>query len=117
MVRPSSRGGVPVLSRPCPRPISRIWPARAIDACSPRRPRRRRPPPAKTERPRPQVPPPPPPERGGTPIFAAFLGGEGAAPRRAPRGGRGPRRLPPGGGGPQPQNRQPGGGLGGPAFP
>jgi membrane-bound ClpP family serine protease len=35
VVRPSSRGGVPVFSRPCPRPISRICPARARDARSP----------------------------------------------------------------------------------
>ena len=38
MVRPSSRGGVPVFSRPCPNPISRICPANAIDAASSLRP-------------------------------------------------------------------------------
>ena len=38
IVRPSSRGGVPVFSRPCPSPISRICAASAADARSPRRP-------------------------------------------------------------------------------
>ena len=38
MVRPSSRGGVPVFNRPWPRPTSRIWPANATEPRSPRRP-------------------------------------------------------------------------------